>query len=50
MFQSLQLLPWKQRLKNQVFKKYLIFFADPLTLKAKINKSKAIKVKMVLFM
>ena len=27
------LLPWKQRLKNQVFKKYMIFFADLLALK-----------------
>ena len=28
MFQSLQLLPWTQRLKNQVFKKYLVFLSE----------------------
>ena len=62
MFQNLQLLPWKQRLKNQGFKKYLVFSADLLTLKAyirylnlltvkaNIKYSKAIKVNMVLFM
>ena len=35
--QSLELLPWKQSLKNQVFKKYLVFFADLLTLKVNIK-------------
>ena len=38
----LQLLPWKQSLKNKVFNKYLVFFADLLTLKANIKQSKAI--------
>ena len=33
MFQSLKLLPWKQSLKNQVSKKYLVFFGDLLNLK-----------------
>ena len=37
MCQSLQLLPWKLRLKNQVSKKYLVFFADLLTLKVNIK-------------
>ena len=37
MFQSLQLLPWKQSLKIQVSKKYLVFFADLLTLKVNIK-------------
>ena len=31
MFHSLQLLPLKQSLKNQVSKKYLVFFAGLLT-------------------
>ena len=35
--QSLELLPQKQSLKNQVFKKYLVFFADILTLKVNIK-------------
>ena len=37
MLQSLQLLPWKQSLKNQVSKKYLVFFANLLTLKVNIK-------------
>ena len=37
MRQSLQLLPWKQSLKNQISKKYLVFFADLLTLKVFIK-------------
>ena len=37
MFQSLELLPWKQSLKNQGFKKYLVFSADLLTLKVNIK-------------
>ena len=44
MLQSRQLLPWSQSLKNQVSKKYLVFFADLLTLKGNIKLSKAIKV------
>ena len=36
-FQSLGLLPWKQRLKDQVFRKYMIFFADLLALKVNIK-------------
>ena len=36
-FQSLQLLLWKQSLINQVSKKYLVFFADLLTLKVNIK-------------
>ena len=42
MLQSLQQLPWKQSLKNQVSKKHLVFFADLLTLKVNIKSSKAI--------
>ena len=37
MFQSLELFPWKQSLKNQGFKKYLIFSADLLTLQISIK-------------
>ena len=37
MFQSLQLLPWKQSFKNQVSKKYLVYFADLLTFKVNIK-------------
>ena len=36
-FQSLWLSPWKQRLKNQVFKKYMVFFADHMALKVNIK-------------
>ena len=36
-FQSLQLLPWKQSLKNQVSKKNLVYFADLLTSKVNIK-------------
>ena len=37
MLQSRQMLPWKQSLKNQVSKKYLVFFADLLTFKDNIK-------------
>ena len=37
MLQSLQLLPFKQSSKNQVSKKYLVFFADLLALKVNIK-------------
>ena len=33
MFWSFELLPWKQSLKNQDFKNYLVYFADLVTLK-----------------
>ena len=48
MFQSLR----KLSLKNQVFEKYLVFFADILTLTVTCNIKlmKAIKVNRVLFM
>ena len=49
-FQRLRLLPWKQRLTNQVFKKYMTFFADLLALKVNINQLNAIKINMVLIM
>ena len=49
-FQSLRLLPWKQSLKNQVFKKYMVFFADLLALKVNIKQLNAIKMNRVLFM
>ena len=42
-FQRLGLLPWKQRLTNQVFKKYMTLFADLLALKVNINQLNAIK-------
>ena len=32
MFQSLELFPWKQSLKNQVFKKKLVFSTDIIQL------------------
>ena len=35
--QSLEQLPWKQSLKNQVFKKYPVLFADLLTSKVNIK-------------
>ena len=37
MLQSLQQLPWKLSLKNQVSKKHQVFFADLLTLKINIK-------------
>ena len=37
MLQKFQLLPWKQSLKNQVSEKYLVFFAELLTLKVNIK-------------
>ena len=37
MLRSFQLLPWKQSLKNEVSKKYLVFFADLLTLNVNIK-------------
>ena len=37
MFQSLVLLPWKQSLKNQGFKKNLVFSANLLNLKVNIK-------------
>ena len=37
MFQILEPLLWKQSLKNQVFKKYLVFSPDLLTLKVNIK-------------
>ena len=49
MLLSLQLLPWKQSLKNQVSKIYLVFFADLLKYKLNIKQSKAIKASRVLF-
>ena len=42
MLQSLKMLPWKQSLKIQVYKKYMVFFADLLTSKAIIKQSKAV--------
>ena len=49
MFQSLELFPWKQSFKNQVFKKKLVFSTDIMTYNGNIKKSKAILVNMVLF-
>ena len=42
MSQSLQLVPGKQSLKNQISKKYRVFSADAFTLKVNIKQSKAI--------
>ena len=49
-FQRFGLLPWKQRLTNPVFKKYMTFFDDLLALKVNINQLNAIKINMVLTM
>ena len=43
MFQSLELLPLKQSLKNQGFQKYLLFSADLLTLKVNICSQRQFK-------
>ena len=37
MFQSLELFPWKQSLKNQVFKKKLVFSTDIMTYNVNIK-------------
>ena len=37
MFQSLELLPWKQSLKNQVFKKKMVFSINLMTYNVNIR-------------
>ena len=37
MYQSLELFPWKQSFKNQVFKKNLVFSTDIMTYNVNIK-------------